>query len=250
MADDLRHREDLSSYSPNDGRKDKAVIYTRSVGKIAKLYAPSLLLGAASVACLTKSHSILTQRNLALTAAYAAVDEAFRQYRDRVVEKYGEDQDREFRYSSEEVDIVDEKGKLHTEIRVGPDTPSMYARFFDPLSDCWDKNPEYNLIFLQCQQRYVNDMLIARGHVFLNEVYDKLGLDRTKAGSVVGWIVSDDNDNYIDFGVFTGENQTRSFVNGRDGSILLDFNVDGVIWDKIGPYERRAIGWQRSQEQS
>jgi hypothetical protein len=135
------------------------------------------------------------------------------------------------------VEIEDEKtGKKKTVTRVGPDDPSIYARFFDPVSTSWSKNPEYNLIFLKCQQNYANDLLKARGHVFLNEVYDMLGLPRSQAGAVVGWILSKngETDNFVNFGVFDGKEQVaRDFVNGREGAILLDFNVDGVIYDKI-----------------
>jgi hypothetical protein len=104
------------------------------------------------------------------------------------------------------------------------------------VSSSWNPEPEYNLIFLQCQQNWANDQLRTRGHVFLNEVYDMLGLERSKAGAVVGWVFTKDGstDNFIDFGVFNGETQiSRDFVNGHEGAILLDFNVDGVIYDKI-----------------
>jgi hypothetical protein len=119
---------------------------------------------------------------------------------------------------------------------VGPDDPSIYARFFDPTSPSWSKEPEYNLIFLKCQQNYANDLLKSRGHVFLNEVYDMLGMERSKAGAVVGWLLSKngDTDNFVNFGVFDGREQVaRDFVNGREGAILLDFSVDGVIYDGI-----------------
>lgn len=240
-AKSLEHRE----YSDHDRQKDVAIIYTRSVVRIGKLYAPAVLLGAASIGCLTKSHSILSERNLALTAAYAAVDKAFGEYRGRVVEKYGEEQDREFRYTSEEVEIIDDRGVQKTQLMPGPGAESMYARFFDQYSPNWSKEPEYNLLFLRCQQNYANDMLKARGHIFLNEVYDMLGLERSRAGAVVGWVVSRDGDNYIDFGVFNGDSRNaRDFVNGREGSILLDFNVDGIIYDKIGESKGERLQWQ------
>lgn len=238
----LEHRE----YSDHDRQKDTAIIYTRAVVGVARLYAPAFLLGAAGVACLTKSHNILNERNLALTAAYAAVDRAFNEYRGRVVEKYGEDQDREFRFATEEVEIIDDRGRQSTVLMPGPDSASMYARFFDEYSPNWSKEPEYNLLFLRCQQNYANDLLRSRGHIFLNEAYDLLGLERSRAGAVVGWVVHEGGDNYIDFGIFDGDSRnSRDFVNGREGSILLDFNVDGIIYDKIGESQKgERLQWQ------
>lgn len=232
-------------YSQLDRQRDKAQIYTRTTVKVAKLYGPSILVGAASVGCLTKSHNMLNQRNLALTAAYAAVDKAFNEYRSRVVEKYGEEQDRDFRYSTEQVELVDERGKIETVTRISTDDdPSMYARFFDHYAGTWSKDPEYNYVFLKCQQQWANDMLKARGHIFLNEVYDCLGLERTKAGSVVGWVLSEGGDNEVDFGIFELDMTAKDFINGREGSILLDFNVDGVIYDKIDRRQEERIKWQ------
>ena len=224
-----------------------AIIYTRGVLKMGRLYGPSILIGAASIGCLTKSHNLLNQRNLALTAAYTAVDEAFQKYRSRVIEKYGEEEDRDLRYTSEEVTFLGENGKATTIKRAGPDPDgSMYARYFDEYSSRkWSVEPEYNFAFLSCQQNYANDMLKARGHVFLNEVYDWLGFERTKAGQVVGWVLNGDGDNFIDFGLFDEQFKDVNdfFANGREGSILLDFNVDGIIYDKID--KRGDVAWQQ-----
>lgn len=232
----INHLEHVE-YTEDDRKKDKALVIAQTSIKLVKLYMPAILIGAASITCLTASHSIQVKRNAGLMAAYAALEKGFDQYRKRVVSEFGEDKDREFRYGYEPCEVVDEteegvkKSVVH---RVKPGDPSIYARFFDEFSTSWSSRPEYNLIFLRCQQNYANDMLRARGHVFLNEVYDMLGVDRSSAGSVVGWVVSKDGDNFIDFGVFDGDNpRARDFVNGREGSILLDFNVDGVIYDKI-----------------
>jgi len=231
-------------YDNNEYRKDIALIYGRATLDFAKLYGPSVLLGAASIAALTKSHNMLQDRLAAVTAAYAVVDTAFQRYRERVVEKYGLDEDQRLRYETEDVDIIEENGKIVSQVRVGPDENSMYARFFDQMSANWNVDPEINLLFLRNQQMWFNDLLTARGHVWLNEVYDSLDLDHTEAGAVVGWVISDGGDNYIDFGIWDGATQAaRDFVNGREGAILLDFNVDGIILDKIGK-PRRDRKWQ------
>jgi len=232
-------------YTEKDRKHDITVVYSRGVIQMAKLYGPSILLGAAGVACLAKSHNILVQRNAALTAAYVAVDEAFKRYRGRVREKYGVEEDLHLMHDSEPVDVINEKGNITHSTRVTGD-PSMYARYFDQLCSEWSKDPEYNLVYLKHQQSYFNHMLRARGHVFLNEVYRALGMEDTKEGSVVGWILSSDGstDNHIDFGLYEDNPRARDFVNGREGAILLDFNVDGLIYDKLGSRASERIKWQ------
>lgn len=238
----------LENYSHMDQKRDITLIYVQTGIEVVKLYLPAIGFGILAVGSLTKSHDLLTKRNAAITAAYAAVDQAFKEYRARVVDRYGEQVDQEMRYGVEKVEIVDETtGRKKTVKRAAPGEPSMYAKFFDEYSRQWSKDPESNFIFLRCQQTYFNDLLIIRGHVFLNEVYDRLGLPHTQAGSVVGWMMGNDDephDNFIDFGIFNRSDQTiRDFMNGREASILLDFNVDGVIYDKIDT-PRAPLSWQ------
>jgi len=229
---DLATHLDHPDYSETDRRKDVNIVRVQTVVKIARLYGPAVVIGAASIACLTKSHQILSSRNAGLTAAYAALEKGFNEYRARVISKYGEDEDRDLRYGTREIE-TEVRGKKKKITRVGLGEPSIYARFFDVSSPSWSKEPEYNLIFLKCQQNYANDLLHARGHVFLNEVYDMLGIPRSKAGAVVGWLLGV-GDDFINFGVFDDRSdKARDFVNGFEGSILLDFNVDGVVYDRI-----------------
>ena len=238
---------DHPDYSEKDRGRDVTLIYFQSGVQIFKLYAPAIIVGGVSIAALTQSHRILTHRNVALTAAYSALEKGFGEYRTRVIEKYGEDEDRNLRYGTRQEQITDpDTGKKKMVTRVATDCePSIYARFFDSYSTSWSKEPEYNLIFLKCQQNYANDLLRARGHVFLNEVYDMLGISRSKAGAVVGWVMSKngDTDNFINFGIFDGNDKARDFVNGVENAILLDFNVDGVIYDKIESVSEE-LSWQ------
>lgn len=221
-----------TEYTEDDYRKDMRYVHVRAAIGVTKLYAPAVGLGIVSVACLTQSHVILSQRNVALSAAYAALDKGFTEYRERVQSEVGEDRERELRYGGiTKTTTVD--GKQVKRIVPTPESASIYARFFDQLSSSWQREPEYNLVFLKCQQNYANDMLRARGHLFLNEVYDMLGIPRSKAGAVVGWRISDDGDCFVDFGLYDGNEAARAFVNGVEGAILLDFNVDGVIYDKL-----------------
>ncbi|HVI79950.1 MAG TPA: DUF6353 family protein, partial [Candidatus Acidoferrum sp.] len=170
---------------------------------------------------------------------------AFKRYRERVVDRYGEETDRELRYGAEEVDVIDEDtGRITSEMHVAPGEPSGYARWFDETNSNWNAPPfqTHNFLFLRNQQNWANDMLRARGHLFLNEAYAMVGLTHTSAGSIVGWVYDRNNergDNYVDFGCWDKDSgQPLEFFNGREGAILLDFNVDGPIWDLID--ERNA----------
>lgn len=230
-------------YSQDDAKKDTTITYVQTAMKVTKLYAPSVILCASSLGCLLASNNILKKRNAALSAAYMTVDKSFKEYRKRVADRFGEEVEKEIRYNikAEEITKVDEDGNEVTEtvkIMDGTDDPnsySDYARFFDESCAAWQNDAEYNLTFLKAQQQYANDLLKAKGRLFLNEVYRMLGIDETKAGQVVGWVYNPDNptgDNFVDFGIYNMQRErVRAFVNGYEPNILLDFNVDGVIWD-------------------
>jgi hypothetical protein len=221
-------------YTEDDRAKDTALVYIQSAAKLTKLYGPAAIVGTVSIACLTGSHVVMSRRNAGLTAAYMALEKGFDKYRERVVEDLGEEKDREFRYGVEEVVSEDENGKKIVTRRAASDEPSIYAKLWDESSSSWNHNPDYNMMFLKAQQQYANDRLQTHGHLFLNEVYDSLGLDRTPEGQIVGW-VKNNGDNYVDFGIFNDAMQPEhlAFFTGRENAIWLDFNVDGPVYQLI-----------------
>ena len=237
--------EMAEKYSEEDKKKDLAIVYTQTAVKFIKLYGPSVLLGVASLGCMVGSNRILNKRNVALAAAYATVDKGFKDYRGRVIERFGKELDKELRYNIkaqefEKVTVDDNGNETVTTETVevaDPNHYSPYAIVFDDGNTGWDKDPELTKFFLIQQQNYANDLLKSRGHLFLNEVYDMLGAKRTKAGAQVGWVYDEKNasgDNFVDFGIFDINNpKARDFVNGYERVIILDFNVDGVILDLI-----------------
>jgi hypothetical protein len=222
--------ENVEGDIEGEGRK---LVKVATAVKIVKLYAPTVLVGTLTIGALTGSHRVLTVRNSSLTAAYAALDQAFEKYRKHVIDEIGEEREHSLRYDLQKKEFTEDGKKVHHKV-AGPNQTSIYARFFDETCSSWNPNAEINLLFLRAQQNYANDKLRARGHMFLNEVYDSLGLERSQAGSVVGWLLNPEGDNYIDFGLNNGESErVRAFVNGHEKAVLLDFNVDGLIYDKI-----------------
>ena len=233
----------LDDYDEKDHKKDLTVTYVQTAVDFIKLYGPSVTLGIASIACIVGGHGIMKKRYVGVLAAYKAVEDSFKAYRKRVVEDFGEERDYMYKNGLRAETITEtEEGpdgkpvKVKKEVLVkDPNGYSDYAKFFDETCSEWTKDPEYNLMVVRSQQNYWNDILRIKGHVFLNEVYDSFGIPRTQAGAHVGWFMGKEGDNFIDFGVFDGDNpRSRAFVNGLERSILLDFNVDGVIWNFLG----------------
>lgn len=226
-------------YTTEDGKKDTVVVYAQTGMKLAKLYAPAIILGTLSITSILASNNILRKRNVALGAAYAAIDKSFKEYRGRVIERFGEQVDTELKYGIkakkfEEIEVDPETGKekkvKKTVMVADPNLQSDYAVYFDSKSRNYETNPDYNRMFLKAQQAFANDKLQTRGHLFLNEVLDDLDLPRTPAGQIVGW-TKDGPDGYVNFRIVEVE---REIEGGRhEPALLLDFNVEGNIWEKM-----------------
>lgn len=224
-------REKETPYSEQEYYKDLVYVYGKSAVKLGRLYGPSLAVGAISIAALTGSHIQLTRRNTALTAAFATISKAYDEYRVRVQEEIGVEREHSIYADLQKEEATDENGKKKVVKVVGQNGLSPYARLFEESNANWWKNPEINRNFIQCQQNYANHKLRSRGHVFLNEVYDSLGLERSHEGQVVGWVMDGEGDDFIDFGL--NDPHSVRFVNGEECNVWLDFNVDGVVYDKF-----------------
>jgi hypothetical protein len=230
------------AYTEKDSQKDLAIVYGQTALKMVRLYGPAVLVGATSIACILAGHNITRKRNLALAAAYTAVDTGFKKYRGRVVERFGEKLDKELLYNIKatevEETVVDEEGnetvvKKTVDVAdpIGAGTP--YTFCFDETSSLWVRDAEANKFALLQQQDYANALLKSKGYLYLNDVLKMVGLQTCRAGQAVGWIYKEGNeigDNKIDFGIFDIHSEAnRNFVNGLEKSIWLTFNVDGDI---------------------
>lgn len=241
------------TYSKKDTQEDLFKVYAHTAVSYAKLYAPAAIMGAASVTCILASHRIQKQRNAALATTLAATNKAFKDYRGRVVERFGEQVEKELRYNikAKEIEetITDEKGKSKTVKKVvdvpaaegwDPSKFSPYARAFDETNHAWLGDTEQNRFYLKARQAQATDMLRMRGHLFLNEVYDMMGFPRTKAGAVVGWLYDPKcpelGDTYVDFGMFE-VSTPREGTGVYDTIFILDFNARGDITDDIADHQ-------------
>ena len=216
-------------YTPEQAKKDLATVYLHTGVQMAKLYWPSAVLGGASVTCILSANNIFKSRNAALAAAYATISSSFKGYRGRVAKRWGEEAEREIRYNivHEEVKetVIDEEtGKKKTVKKTVAKCEKIdeaycdYWRFFDKeTAKAYEPSSSYNDMFLTSQQNLANQRLRAFGYLYLNDVYDELGIEKTQAGQAVGWIYDEDNptgDNYIDFRV------TKVMVQDENGQLV------------------------------
>ena len=236
----------VEEYTPEIQRKELALAYGRTGYELVKLYAPAVTIGVLSLTAIVSSNNILRKRNVALASAYAATERLFKDYRGRVVDRFGKEIDRELRYNIKHKEIeevtTNEDGsevaqKKTVQVVEGP-LYDEFSRVFDETCPCWVKNAEKNMFFLKQQERFANQKLQTEGFLFLNDVYESLGFDKTAAGQVIGWVYNEENpvgENYVDFGIFDDAyiHKNSAFINGYERSIILNFNHDGNILEYI-----------------
>lgn len=220
LLEDIKTAERLPDYSEKDALQDRTKVYTRIVMSVGRLYAPTIIVGGASIALILGGHGLMLKRMSTLSAAYATLQESYSKLQ---------------KVDSDSVEELEERDQVVVQNRMSP-----YAQYWGPGCSEWSKDPEMSMMTLQAVQNWMNDLLISRGHVFLNEVCDQLGLERTPAGQIVGWIYDSDSDahgdNYIEF-MHRAATEEVVVSNDPDHPLAtawwLDFNVDGVIYDQL-----------------
>lgn len=228
---------------PKIERKNRILFILDTVRTVA----PAAIVGAATITMIYFSNSISKKRLAAMGAAYATLQTAFDGYKRTMVEALGKESVEKILKpnlpnvgkSAEEILSSDNKSdaaNVSDAVVNSLKALSLYARIIaEESSTCWDPNEDYTSQNIAAVQLWANRRLERKGHLFLNEVFDQLGLSRTREGAVVGWLKNGEGDGYVSFGDFDAsvyrvpsDNYTRV-----DSNFIVDFNVDGVIWDRI-----------------
>lgn len=229
-----------ATYSEQDRQHDRTLLFVKTTVTLVKLYGPAIILGSLSIAAITKSHTILTERNAALSAAYAGLDATFGQYRDRVRKALGDDEEEKiYRDARTTVEKIDGQ-KVKTS--VGGGNGGIYSELYsaDTTHNFHVGSHEANIMTLRQRENYLNDRLRMRGHLYLNEALEELGFDHTEEGSVVGWLwkpedTSHSGYSFVSLGCWGDDERTSInplMMNSEDG-IFLDFNVVGEIYRRL-----------------
>lgn len=235
--------KDDPGFTPAEQTAERMQTYVEATKGFLVVYGPAIALGVGGAAAVLYSHGVMKRRNAALVAAYGILERGYAKYRDRVKEVVGEEIEDHI-YRGHRVEVTDEDGRVWIDkgqipTRDGHNPPeggvSEYAVWFGPANRNWNFRPEMNLFFLRGQEKYANHRLQTQGYMMLNDIYDAIGMPRTSAGAVVGWVYNE-GDGYIDFGIpEQGSTEEADYYHffDEDTKFLLDFNVDGVVYDKI-----------------
>lgn len=233
-ADMMVFEETSSQVSSEQNRKDTYYRYAKTGGELAKIYSVPILTGVVGVSCIVGGHGQLRKRNFAYAAAYKALEETFQNYRNNVAEVLGEDAEKDIKRGVQVEEYETDKGEVKTRKSINSHLASGYSRVFDGSNSNWQGDPDYNVMFLQRNQQWANDLFQLKGYMFLNDVYERLGFEKTKAGQIVGWLNDDSGDGFVDFGISDWDKIVQNAIaDGIEGHILLDFNVDGPILDRL-----------------
>lgn len=223
--------------TPVEIKNEIRPLYAKYALDLAKNYAVPTALYAATVASIFASYKIQKNRQIALSTALSAMTTAYATLLGKVQNgaKHG--------LTAQEVldgvegrEVVDpETGEITIEKVQGDPINYAYQVRFDNTCLSWEKDKLQNEFSLKAEENWANDLLQLQGYLFLNDVYDRLGIPKVKTGFIVGWLKDGNGDGFVDFGVIDAESydDVRYDRNAFD----LTFNVDGDILTNFPDYK-------------
>lgn len=229
----LEFNLNAGSITENEAKASIRKIYMKYALDLTKEYAIPAGLYAATVAMVFSSYKIQKNRQVALATALAACTTAYNTLLDKL--KNGAAiglTAKEVLEGVEGREVVDpETGEVTIEKVQGEPVNGLYQVRFDRYATAWEKDKFQNETTLRSEENWANDRLRLQGYVFLNDIYDRLGIPRTKVGQIVGWTLNGDGDGFIDFGI--KDCAEYEDIRYDSNAFDLNFNVDGNILDKI-----------------
>lgn len=170
-----RHGE----YNPDDfghplTTKDK-------IGLVWPLYIPAVVSASTTVTAIILANRIGTRRAAAMAAAYTVLERAGEEYRDKIIEKFGANKEREARDTIAQ-DRVRENPVGRNEVII---TGGGDVLCYDLYTGRYFRSDKQTIL------KAVNDtnyqIINGMGYASLNDFYNRLGLSNTETGDEVGW---------------------------------------------------------------
>lgn len=224
----MTEEDQTVSYSEEDAKRDLMKAYVKTGVELFKVYLPAVGLILGGITLIVTSHSVMAGRYNAMVSAYNAAVASRDAYKAKL-EKFAKDQGIENLddiLAKEQADAPEVMSNLPTNF-------FEYAIDFDSRNPNWKHDYELNHYFIEANERYFNERLRTRGYVLLNEVYEALGAEPTKEGSIIGWVFDTSADsitkNVIEFTIYDLDDFEPGMY--EDSCMLIDFNVDGVVYN-------------------
>ena len=215
----------------------KPVKRTEVIKDLAGAVAAPVLTGTLSVCALAMSYYILNNRVLSLAASLATATAQNTYFERKFKREYGEEEFNKFTTPSheEEREVTDDKGKTQKKhVKLQDRDMNLNGEFFDNSTEYASDDHAYNQQFITAKEQVLQDRLFRNGWLFLNEVRDELGFERTRDGAMVGWTSSDSfnlvqrNGRFID--PVTGEVKPQIYVAwSQPHYIYDDVNYKDII---------------------
>lgn len=174
-----------------------------------RLYIPPALFAMSTIGCIIAVHRVGVAQAAAATAIYNLTDTAYNEFRNKVDEKYGEN----------ESDIIREdivKEKVHAEPKPEPGTSFVTGNGMVLCKDGVSGRYFYSsLESIRRSENEINRRLLSEGVISLSEFYNSINIPQTSISDEVGW----DQDRMLDLRC------TTTLSEDDQPCIFLDYDV-------------------------
>ena len=220
-------------------KKHRELTFIEEVKVVAPIYAPSIVVGAATIGCIFGSNFLNKRQLVALAGAMSLLQANFKRYREEVVHEVGEEKEEEIWKAVKEPTtktISEQESKFI-------DTTGLIF-FIDSLTDegfYTDKSTVESAIL-----KLNRKLTLSKNHtVTLNEFRHDLELHPTNFGNIVGWskIDMDENDkvdDWVDIQLVPFENNNGYYIRYLD--------LPHGLFMETKKEKREAKGWFKDLE--
>lgn len=138
-----------------------------------KNYIPAVTVGLGTIVCILSANGLNRKQQATITSAYVLLENAYKEYKNKLKDIYGEETDTEVR-----------KAVAKDNYTGDPDVTDGKLLFYDEYSNRYFERTMEEVIDAEY---HLNREFILEGDVKLNKFYELLGLPGTDLGAVVGW---------------------------------------------------------------
>ena len=139
-------------------------------------YIPSVVTGAATLACIFGAQILNKRQQASLASAYALLNQSYKEYKNKVDDLYGEEAGENIRAG-----IAKDK---YEELDISPPAGENSQLFYDFYSGRYF---ESTIEKVQWAEYELNRSVSVNGGASLNEFYDFLGLEELPEYDEIGW---------------------------------------------------------------